>query len=252
MPNRARRSLEQIPLFEGLSAAELEHLRNRIQQRRIPAKTALLTQDARGEGIFFLLSGTVKIYRERADGTAIVLNMVGPGEAIGEISALDGGGHTAHAVTLEPTLVLWIGADEFVACMSSIPQLSQNVVRLLTHRLRLSSAHIEALSTLNVHCRVSRLLWGLAQRYKEDPAHAVSAASSPATPSSPASSSSSHQLAMLIPVRLTQGDIAAMVGASRAHVNKSLAQLRRQKVIEVRSDQRILVLDEMALSHSCD
>lgn len=262
-----RISLEQIPLFKGLALAERELLKKHLHLRHLPARTPLMAQNAKGEGVYFLLSGTVRIYREPQGSPQVMLNIVGPGDVIGEIGVLDGGGHTAHAMTIEPSVTYWIGTNEFLQCVEAMPMLSKNLIRLLAHRLRRCSAHIESLSIRSVHSRVARLLWELSQRYRDRDAppppeviggtgEIVSGTKSIAAttlyPSVSVGVPIGVPTTILIPFRLTQTDIAAMVGASRLHVNKSLASLRRLRVISIRTDYRIVVLDEAALRRHCD
>jgi CRP/FNR family cyclic AMP-dependent transcriptional regulator len=51
-----------------------------------------------------------------------------------------------------------------------------------------------------------------------------------------------------IPMRLTQSDLAALVGASRVSVNQAMGRLRKGGVISTAEDGRLIVHDEEALS----
>ena len=51
-----------------------------------------------------------------------------------------------------------------------------------------------------------------------------------------------------IPMRLTQADLAALVGASRAHVNQALGHFKKRGLVSVGKDGRITVRDEEALA----
>ena len=75
-----------------------------------------------------------------------------------------------------------------------------NLAGILSRRLRLSNAHVVALATLDIERRLADQLLTLAEEYGE------------ATPDG----------GCRIPFRLTQGDLAALVGASRVRVNQIL------------------------------
>ncbi len=51
-----------------------------------------------------------------------------------------------------------------------------------------------------------------------------------------------------VPIRLTQSDLAALVGASRASVNQALGQFKKRGTVSVGKDGRFTVLDADALS----
>jgi hypothetical protein len=52
----------------------------------------------------------------------------------------------------------------------------------------------------------------------------------------------------LIPLPLTQSDLAALVGASRVRVNQAIAFFKRRGCISVGADHRIMVHDADALA----
>jgi CRP/FNR family cyclic AMP-dependent transcriptional regulator len=52
----------------------------------------------------------------------------------------------------------------------------------------------------------------------------------------------------LIPVPLTQSDLAGMVGTSRVRVNQAIAFLKRRRYLSVGRDHRITVHDADALA----
>ena len=54
-----------------------------------------------------------------------------------------------------------------------------------------------------------------------------------------------------IPIRLTQNDMAGMVGASRVSVNKVLVHYKERKYISIDPASRITVHDQAALAQRC-
>jgi hypothetical protein len=101
---------------------------------------------------------------------------------------------------------------------------------LLTGRLRLANEQIQSLTTLDVYGRVARQIMAFAQQN----GHATGANGD-----------------IVIPLRLTQTDIADWVGASRVHVNKILGVYKRRRYISVDQDYRITVHNPEALARHC-
>jgi CRP/FNR family cyclic AMP-dependent transcriptional regulator len=95
--------LRRVPLFAGCDGQDLA-LIAKIAEEIPTRENTVITHEGRQEGHFFIvLSGSVRINR---DGRTI--NMLGPGDFLGEIALLDGGPRTATATTEEPTTLLAI------------------------------------------------------------------------------------------------------------------------------------------------
>jgi CRP-like cAMP-binding protein len=114
---------------------------------------------------------------------------------------------------LEETCVLQIDRARFEELLRANPRVSQNLMRILSARLRAANARIQALSRLDVKQRVARQLLIFADKYGAPDAHG----------------------SILIQIRLTQADIADLVGATRERVNQVLGEMRRARLLEMDS-----------------
>jgi CRP/FNR family cyclic AMP-dependent transcriptional regulator len=196
-------SLSTIPLFRGLTSDELNRINALLHRKTFPAGMSLFTAEQPGEVAYLIVSGTVKVAAEQADGSIVILAIRGPGEIVGELSLIDNAGRSASVSTLEESTLLWIDRVAFQACLQAIPPLAYNLLEILARRLRLASAQIQALATQDLYGRVARQLLALAEAYGQ-----------------PAAADGT-----LIPLHLTQSDLAGLVGASRSRVNQVLESL---------------------------
>jgi CRP-like cAMP-binding protein len=218
-------SLADVPLFSGLQHADLELIAQRVRQRRYRGGEVIFHKDDPGIAFYMILSGRVKVHTETADGTEVMLAVLSSGEFVGELSLLDGEPRSADVSTLEPTEVLVLTRDDLVECIHQAPRIAINLLATLAGRLRRTNETVQALSSLDVHARVAKQLLLLSQQ------HGVS------TPQG-----------TQIGIRLTQSDLAGLVGASRESVNKVLGFFRRRAWIALDDQHRITVLkpDELA------
>lgn len=223
-----RNLLESIPLFEGLAPADLNWLSARAHRRLFAAGTNILTAEQPGEAVYVILHGTVKIHVEQADGRDVVLAILGAGDTLGEMSLIDSAGRSASAVTLEDSLLLWMDKSTFQEALRCFPVIAQNLVRILSARVRLANELIQALASMDVNGRVARQLLAFADKYGRTEGKSV-----------------------LIPIHLTQSDIADLVGASRKRVNQVMVAFREQELISTNPAGRIIVLDRDALMNYC-
>ncbi len=228
-PPDTQNILSTIPLFRGLNQAELEWIARRAHRQLFPAGTNVLVAEQPGEAVYIILAGTVKIYIDQIDKQSVVLSIIGAGDTLGEISLLDSSGHSASAVTLEDSLMLWMDKTAFHQMLDEFPRVSRNLVQIMGARLRMNNELIQSLATLDAKGRVARQLLAFADRYD------------------------SHRSGepVVIPITLTQGDIADLVGASRKRVNQAMVSFREQGLISINPAGKLVVLDRQGLAKFC-
>ncbi len=219
-----RNILGVTPLFEGLTQSDLNWLGARARRRVFSAGANIITAEQPGEAVYIILRGTVKIHVEQVDGRDVVLAILGAGDTLGEMSLIDSAGRSASAITLEDSLLLWMDKSAFQEALRQFPAVSQNLVRILSARVRLANELIQALATMDVNGRVARQLLAFADKYGRAEGESV-----------------------LIPVHLTQSDIADLVGASRKRVNQVMVSFREQEWISSNVSGRIMVLNRAGL-----
>jgi CRP/FNR family cyclic AMP-dependent transcriptional regulator len=217
-------ALARLPLFEGLSRSDLSRLLGHLHEKPFPAGTNVLIAEQPGEAVYVILMGSVKVHAVHPNGTEVVLAVLGAGEVLGEMSAADSLGRSASVVTLEETDLLWMDRRTFGASVDSSTILARNLAEVLSKRVRLANARLISLASLDVPGRVASELLSLAREYGQ------------VTPEG-----------VRIPMRLTQADLAALVGASRVSVNQALGQFRKRELVSIGKDGRVSLRDEEAL-----
>jgi CRP/FNR family cyclic AMP-dependent transcriptional regulator len=218
-------ALARIPLFEGIPRSEITRLLGQLHEKSFPAGTNILIAEQPGEAVYVIVTGSVKVHAVRPDGTEVVLAVLGAGEILGEMSAADSLGRSASVVTLEETDLLWMDRRTFRASVDSSTILARNFGEILSKRVRLANARLISLASLDVPGRVASELLSLAREYGQ------------VTPEG-----------VRIPMRLTQANLAALVGASRVSVNQALGQFRKRDLISIGKDGRVILRDEETLS----
>jgi CRP/FNR family cyclic AMP-dependent transcriptional regulator len=222
-------ALHEISLFRELTPEQLACVSELLHSKTFPAGSYIFTEEQRGEVVYFIHRGTIKIHIEQVNGEDVILNIIGPGDVLGDMSVLDGLGRSANAVTLEESALFWMDCDDFNQCLLTLPQFSYNMARILSRRLRLASTRIQMLSTLDVYGRVAHQILAFARIYGV----------------------AGENGSTCIPIRLTQTDLAHLVGASRVRVNQVLVTFKKLKYISVDSNYRISVHNPEALAKRC-
>jgi len=190
--------LQKIPLFSSLTDAQVAAFSQRAGTKSYPRNTILVTEGDDTDSLFVVQAGKVKVYLSDEEGKELILNIQGPGDYFGEVALLDDAPRSASVMTLEDTRCLVVSKRDFQECLLQNPQIALVLLRDLSQRLRQLTENVKSLALMDVYGRVARTLLGLAEKRDGQ---------------------------MVIDQKLTQKDIANMVGASREMVSRILKDL---------------------------
>jgi len=221
-------ALAELSLFRGLPPERLKRLAEVLRRKTVPAGTNMITAEQPGEVVYIVLEGTVKILIEQMDGREVILAFLGAGDTVGEMSLVDSSGRSANVMTMERCTLLWMDRATFQDLLKNSNEFAQNLVRLLASRLRMANEQIQSLSSLDVAGRLARQILAFAERYGRD-----------------------ADDGKLVPLRLTQSDLAELVGASRERVNQVMVDFRNKGYLTVDSSHRIVVHKPNELTKLC-
>ncbi len=216
--------LKRVSLFAHLKDDVLTGLATHLRRRAFRKETMIFHQDQVGDALYIIESGRVRIFRSAEDGQEITVDNLGSGDVFGEMALLDGQPRSASALTEEDCVTYTLSRPDFQDFLTQSPGMASALLELLSTRLRNVMHYAETLAFLDVHARVRHVLLDLVRRYgiKENSG-------------------------VLLNVELTQGELATMVGATRERVNRALASLRSQGLVELRA-KKMVILDPKRLS----
>jgi CRP-like cAMP-binding protein len=135
--------LRKLPFFAGLPSDTIMTLSSQLERTNLEQDEVLFRKGDPGDALYIIESGSVKIYTEDTDGEELVLNELGAGEAFGEMSIIDNAPRVAGVAALEPTSLLKLKRDEFLVALNEYPQISLDMIRVLTNRLRFTVQYIQ-------------------------------------------------------------------------------------------------------------
>jgi CRP-like cAMP-binding protein len=208
--------LQGVGLFAGLDEAVLAKLAQVLAPRALAAGATLFRRGDAGDGLAIVTAGTLRIVLATAEGREVTLALAGPGAVVGEMALLDGETRSADAIAAGPTRLLWLTRETFIAVLARQPEIALALLANFSRRLRRANTLLEGVALLPLQARLARVLLDTSDQGR-------------------------------VPVRLSQGEIAGMIAASRPKVNRALASLAARKM--VRTDRTgIRVLDASGLA----
>ena len=211
---RLRRSdllagLRSCPLFAESPADVLDELAGLTAVRTLAAGAFLFHEHAQVGGLFIVRRGSLKLHRVSAAGREVVIHIFRAGESLGEESLFSAAGCLASACATEPTQVLVVSKEAFLALLASHPELSLNLLRGLDRHFSLLVARIDELTRKDVPTRV--VDWLL--QHCPDP-----------------TSREPQTVFMTATKRL----LASELGTCGETLSRTLARLRNQRLLSVR------------------
>jgi len=155
-------TLARVPIFAGLSEAELAFLSQRTVSRRFLAGQTVFAEGEPCIGLYVVESGHVRIFKSSASGREHVLSIEGPGSSVAELPVFDGGNYPASVTAIDDATLLFVSKQDFHSLCLAHPQVSLKVLRVVGARLRRLVGIIEELSFTTVRHRLAALLLRLA------------------------------------------------------------------------------------------
>lgn len=208
-----RAGSEGEPRLDGFGAAltpaELDDLIERGSKRPFRRGAFIMTEGEASDHVVVLLAGRAKVSSYTADGKEVVLAVRGPGELLGDFSALDGAPRSATVSALEPIEALILVSDRFLAYLEDHPRLAVMLLQTWSRRVRDADRKRIEFGAYDTPGRVARRLLELVDRYGEGDGNS-----------------------MRIDLSLTQDELAGWTGSSREAVSKALREFRDRGWIE--------------------
>jgi len=128
--------LAEVPLFAGLSGADLRQVGSLATRVNVPAGAKLAHQGKAGREFLVVLDGTVDVVIDDE-----VVATCGAGEFFGEIALLEHGTRTATVVATTDCVVDVINQAEFATLLADHPGIAEALRRTRAERLSENATH---------------------------------------------------------------------------------------------------------------
>ncbi|HET7271218.1 MAG TPA: Crp/Fnr family transcriptional regulator [Rubrobacter sp.] len=209
---------------EGFDLNDFEEAGLRTVERRFDPKDTIFTPGDPDDQLYFLLSGTVRLYKIYGEYKEATTALLRDGGVFGKLNLVEGRWQDVFAEALTEARVASIQKASIERVIKSDPGFALKLFSSFSERLRQSDEVIESLLHREVSTRLATLLINLGERFGEN-----------------------NGAGVVIDVRLTHQDLANMIASTREAVSKVMSELQREGVIESRN-RRIVILNGDALA----
>lgn len=210
--------LRELELFSGLSDADIEAIGHATTMTHCHPGQIILSPDDPPDRIHILKKGKVRVFRVSPDGKQLTLDIYDRGTILGDMRLLGQDRVAeAYAETIDAAVICTITPDELRRLIERHPVIGVNIITFLSSRLREAERELEAMAYQRVGQRLARKLIDLAQRFGVDTVRGT-----------------------LIRARLTQQELAEMIGTTRETLAHTLADFRRRDLLDTEHHEVVI------------
>jgi CRP-like cAMP-binding protein len=210
--------IAKVPIFSSLTAQEMLEIALITTHREYRKGETIYLAGEKGERLFVIHQGKVKISKLSEAGKEQVLRVLGAGDFMGELSLFIRSPLDSNAEALEPTTVCIIDGYELNRIISKRPGIAVKIIEELSKRLQSTEHLLESLSLRDVEQRVATTLLKMANNNSE------------------------------IVLSMSKKDLASHIGMSQETLSRKLSLFQDMGWIKLIGQRKILILDLNSLS----
>lgn len=208
--------LKSIPYFSGLSDSDIDSVSKYIFEKKAERGEILSFEGEPADVLYFVVAGAVKVFKTSADGKEQIFSIIRPGESFNDVAVLSGSINLVSAEAMGTVVLNAIKKNDVEVVLKEHPQMALNVVKVLSRRVQELVSLVEDFSFRHVTGRVAKMLLEYAgDGVGERP-------------------------------RLTQQEMAGVIGTAREMVGRSLKNLEAEGAIRMERN-RIIITDQKSL-----
>jgi CRP/FNR family transcriptional regulator len=216
--------LRRSPLLDCLSDGDVKQLGAMCQVRVVERGVVLYDAGDPGRLVFIVETGAVKLSRVSDDGREVTVGVLGPMEMFGERAIAGETTRSDRAAVLDDAVVCAFEREQFERFLFAHPELALRVTKLIGERLHRVESRIQDILFKDVRTRLAHTLARLADKFGEDVPEG-----------------------RRIALRLTQTDLAQLIGSTRETTSTIFNEFRRQELVDT-DDHHVIVPDMHSLA----
>lgn len=205
--------IRDVPLLARLAEEDLRALAAHGRVHSYRSGEAIFREGEPGDSLHIVVEGNIRIVVLSPAGEEATVAMLGPGEFVGDLALLDGRPRSASAITSEPVKTLVVTRSDFSEWLKQRPQAAFALLEALSLRVRRTNEALADLAFLDLPQRLAKRLLDLATAHLEFQAKGKGG----------------HGIRL----RITQSELASMLGVSRESVNKQLNLFAKEGWVEI-------------------
>ncbi|MBS4190008.1 Crp/Fnr family transcriptional regulator [Bacillus sp. FJAT-49705] len=205
--------LGKIEIFKNLPEQTIRLMDKRIVKKSFKKGEQVFSEYEKAEGIYFVLSGIVKMTKQDDQGNEVITCIKKKGEIFAEVCLFkkEGACYPATATMIQDGEVYFLNSEDLEQELMVSPEMAVQMIRYMSEQLRDLTAILRDIALLDVYMKTIRTLDRLAEKF-----------------------GANHSNRMFIELPITVQEFSTLVGASRESVSRVFSKLKRDGIIEIR------------------
>ncbi|MCQ4925458.1 Crp/Fnr family transcriptional regulator [Tissierella carlieri] len=209
--------IEIVPIFSNLTYEEMMEVARITKEKTFEKGEMIYMAGDKGDKLYVIHSGKVKITRFTDSGKEQVIRVLGPGDFMGELSIFSPLPLTDNGEALSQTVTCMIDGKKLKELMKKYPTIAFKVMEELSQRLEKAEHLIENISLHGVERRLALTLINMANEKGE------------------------------VSLKMSKRDFASHLGMSQETLSRKLTVFQDMGIIKLIGHRRIILLDIEAL-----
>lgn len=219
--------LKGLPLFTELNDEELARIESITNKRTYSKREYIFMEGEPREAVYFIQTGTVKIFKVDVNGNEQIINILQKGEMFPHIGFFDTTPYPATAEIIEHVELYAIRIEDFDNLLIEQPSITLKVMKIMGQKIYMLQQRIQELISQDVRHRIIHSVVRLAGEVGKKKENGIR-----------------------IEMPITNRDFANMVGSSRETINRIFAHLKKEQLLET-DRHGILIYDLDRLKNYC-
>ncbi len=205
--------LKDIPLFSDLSGTEIADVSAIVRLQRVPRLRHIFYEGDERTSVFLIRKGTVKVTKVDEEGREQIVSFLQPGDMFPHVGFFDDGPYPGTAEVMEDAVLGVVPIQEFEKLLARQPKIAMKVMRVLSRKILDLQQKLQDVTLQNTTERITHTLAHLTQQFGEDEGDGK-----------------------VLSLKMTNRELANMVGTTRETVNRVLNDLKRQGLVDLRQE----------------
>lgn len=202
--------LLNVPIFSDLPDESLKKIATIGKIKKFSKNDLIFSEKESGLALCVIVQGKVKVVRGIEGGKEVILVILNQSDFFGEMAILDGLSRSASIIAMEDSEIFMIERTDFLDLLTRHQEITINILRELTFRLRQADIRIKALSLKDAAGKVASVILQIAE-YE----------------------GMFCESAVVIDKLPVQQDLAKMAGTSRETVSRTLQNFVKKGFLEI-------------------
>ena len=217
--NKQFELLKHFPIFAQLNDHFLQEISEIAIEKKFRKGTVIFMEGERGEAVFFIKTGKVKISKLSSDGRELILNIYGSGDVFAEVTLFNDVSYPATAEVIEDVTVWMILNERMEEMVKKNSELALQYIKILNKRLFGAQQKLKHMALNDTYVRTAQALIKLAHEHGNE---------------------KNGLIELQMPI--SRQELANLIGTARETVSRALSQFKKEGSVEIKG-KRIIITD---------